>query len=215
MDTHKNGMWIESPEIKPYTYGQLIYAKGDKSIQWRKGNQFNKCCCRNWTVTCKRIEHFLTPYTKPIKIDLRFLHSTRCYKTPKRKYKHNILWHKLQQYALFDSSVQFNGSVVSDSLQPHGLQHTRPPSPSPGSGGYSNSCPLSQWCHQFISSSVVPFSSCLQSFPAPGSFLMSQFFTSSGPSIGDSASVSVLSWIFRIDFHQGCLVWSPCSPRDS
>ena len=89
------------------------------------------------------------------------------------------------------SSVQFSCSDVSDSLWPHGLQDARPPCPSPTPGVYSNSCPLSQWCHPTISSSVVPFSS-LQSFPASGSFPMSQFFTSGGQSIGVSASVSVL-----------------------
>ena len=67
-------------------------------------------------------------------------------------------------------SVQFNCSVMSDSLWPHGLQHTRPPCPSPAPRACSNSCPLSQWCHPTISSSVVPFSSCLQSFPASGSY---------------------------------------------
>ena len=83
-------------------------------------------------------------------------------------------------------------SVVSNSLQSHGLQHTRSPCPSPASGVYSNSCSLSQWCHPTITSSVVPFSSCLQSFPASGTFLMSQFFASGGQSIGASASSSVL-----------------------
>ena len=73
-------------------------------------------------------------------------------------------------------------------LQPHGLQHTRPPCPSPTPGVYSNSCPLSQWCHPTISSSVIPFSSCPQSFPASESFQMSQFFASGGQSIGVSAS---------------------------
>ena len=68
------------------------------------------------------------------------------------------------------SSVQFSRSVVSDSLQPHGLQHARHPCPSPAPGACSNSSPLSRWCHPIISSSVVPFSSCLQSFPASGSF---------------------------------------------
>ena len=68
------------------------------------------------------------------------------------------------------SLVQFSCSVMSDSLQPHGLQHARPPCPSPTPGVYSNSCPLSQWCHPTISSSVIPFSSCLQSFPASGYF---------------------------------------------
>ena len=83
--------------------------------------------------------------------------------------------------------VQF--SVVSDSLRPCGLPHARLPCPSPSPGACSNSCPLSQWCHSTISSSVVPFSSCLQSFPASGSFLMSQLFTSDGQSIKASASV--------------------------
>ena len=77
-------------------------------------------------------------------------------------------------------------------LRPHGLQHTRPPFPSPTPGLYSNSSPLSQWCHPTISSSVVPFSSCLQSFPASGSFPISQFFASGGQSIGLWASTSVL-----------------------
>ena len=93
---------------------------------------------------------------------------------------------------LWFSSVQFNLSVMSNSLRPHGLQHTRPPYPSPTPRVYSNSCPLSQWFHPAISSSVVPFSSHLQSFSASGSFQMSQFFTSGGQSIGVSASASVL-----------------------
>ena len=89
-------------------------------------------------------------------------------------------------------SVQFSCSVVSDSLWPHGLQHARTPSPSPTPGVYSNSWTLSQWCHPTISSSVVPFSSCLQSFPASGSFPMSQLLTSNDQSTGPSASASVL-----------------------
>ena len=90
------------------------------------------------------------------------------------------------------SSVPFSRSVVSDSLQPHELQHTRPPCPSPTPGVHPNSCPSSQWHHPTISSSVVPFSSCLQSFPISGSFQMSQLFTSGGWSTGVSASASVL-----------------------
>ena len=86
-------------------------------------------------------------------------------------------------------SVQFSHSVVSNSLWPHGLQHTQLPCPSPTPRAYSISCPLHWWRHPIISSSVVPFSSCLQSFPASGSFPMSQFFASSGQSIGASASV--------------------------
>ena len=87
--------------------------------------------------------------------------------------------------------VQVTCSVVFDSLWPHGLQHARHPCPSPTPEAYSNSCSLSQWCHPPISSSVVAFS-CLQSFPASGSFQMSGFFTSSGQSIGVSGSASVL-----------------------
>ena len=89
-------------------------------------------------------------------------------------------------------SVQFSCSVVSYSLQLHGLQYTRPPCPSPAPRVYPNSRPLSQWCHPIISSSVIPFSSGLQSFPASGSFPLSQFFASGGQSIGVSASASVL-----------------------
>ena len=81
---------------------------------------------------------------------------------------------------------------MSDPLWPHGLEHTRSPCPSPTLRACSNSCPSSRWCHPTISSSVVPFSSCLQSFPASGSFPMSQFFTPSGQSIGVSASAPVL-----------------------
>ena len=89
-------------------------------------------------------------------------------------------------------SVQFSRSVVSDSLQPYESQHARPPCPSPTPGVYPNPCPLSRWCHPAISSSVVFFSSCPQSFPALGSFPMSQLFTWGGQSIGVSASTSVL-----------------------
>ena len=81
----------------------------------------------------------------------------------------------------------FSCSVVSNSLWPHSLQHTRPPCPSPSPGACSNSCPLSQWCHLTISSSSAPFCSCPQSFPASGSFPMGQRFTSGGQSIGASA----------------------------
>ena len=86
----------------------------------------------------------------------------------------------------------FSHSVMSNSLQPHRLQHTRLPSPSPSSRACSNSCPSSWWCHPTISSSIVSFSSCLQSFPASGSFPMSQFFASGAQSIRASASTSVL-----------------------
>ena len=87
--------------------------------------------------------------------------------------------------------VQFSHSVLSDSLRSRGPEHTRPPSPSPTPGVYWNSSLLSRWCHPTISFSVVPFSSCPQSFPASGSFQMSQLFTSGGQNIGVSASTSV------------------------
>ena len=104
---------------------------------------------------------------------------------------------------------------MSDSWQLHGLQHARPPCPSPAPRAYSNSCPLKRWCHPTISSSVVPFSSHLQSFPVSWSFQMSQFFASGGQSIGVSASASVSLMIFRTGFLYDGLVGSPCSPRDS
>ena len=88
--------------------------------------------------------------------------------------------------------LMFSLSTASNSLWPHRLQHTRLPCPSPSPGACSNSCPLSQWCHPTISSYVICFSSCLQSFPASGSFLMSWLFTSGGQIIGASASASVL-----------------------
>ena len=94
-------------------------------------------------------------------------------------------------FCLF-SSVQSSRSVVSDSLRPHERQHARPPCPSPTPGVYSNWCSLSRWCHPAISSFVVPFSSCLQSLPASGSFPMSQLFASGSRSIGAAASASVL-----------------------
>ena len=93
---------------------------------------------------------------------------------------------------MYIGSVQFSHSVVSDSLWTHESQHTRPPCPSPTPGAYSNPCPSSQWCHPAISSSVVPFSSWLQSFPASGSFQMSQLFAWDGQSIRVSASASIL-----------------------
>ena len=91
-----------------------------------------------------------------------------------------------------EAVVQFSHSVKSDSLWPHELQHARPPCSSPTLGVHPNPCPLSWWCHPTISSSVIPFSSCPQSFPASRSFQMSQLFTSGGQRIGVSASTSVL-----------------------
>ena len=103
--------------------------------------------------------------------------------------------------------VQFSHSVMSDSLQPNRLQHTRLPCPSPTPRACSNWCPSSRWCHSTISSSVVPFSSCLQSFPASGSFLMSQFFASGGQSIDASPSASVLPMNIQDWFPLGWTGW--------
>ena len=102
---------------------------------------------------------------------------------------------------LYEESVQFSHSVMSkNSLWPQGLQHARLPYPSPTPGACSNSGPSSRWCHPTISSSVIHFTSCLQSFPASGSFPMNQFFPSGGQGIRVPASASVFQWTFRTDF---------------
>ena len=119
---------------------------------------------------------------------------------------------KLSLYYFFISSV----AQSCQTLQPHGLQHARLPCPSPTPRVYSSSCPLTWWCHPTISSSVVPFSGCLWSFPASGSFQMNQFFESGGQSIGVSASASVPPMDIQNWFPLGLrLVGSPCSLRDS
>ena len=113
----------------------------------------------------------------------------------------------IMKKSLHTPSVQFSCSVMSDSLRSHGLQHIRPPCPSPIPRVYSNSCPLSQWSHPTISSSVVPFSSSLQSFPASRSFLMSQLFTSGGQIIRASASASVVPMNIQGWFPLGLTGW--------
>ena len=106
------------------------------------------------------------------------------------------------------NSIRFSHSVVSDSLWPQGVQYTRLPCPSPTPRACSNSCPLSQWCHPTILSSVISFSSsCLQSFPASGSFLISQFFASSGQIVGASALASVLPMNVQGSFPLGLTGW--------
>ena len=102
------------------------------------------------------------------------------------------IWATREITMYYIHSVQFSHSVMSNSLRPHGPEPPWPPCPSPTPRVYPNSCPLSQWCHPTFSSSVVPFFSCLQSFPASGSFQMSQLFTSGSQSIGVSVSTSVL-----------------------
>ena len=117
-------------------------------------------------------------------------------------------WASLPVLLLF-----FSYSVVSDSLRYHGLQHARLPCPSPIPGAFSNSCPLSQWCHPTISSFVSPFSSCPQSFPASGSFPMSQIFASGGQSIGASALASVLPMNIQDWFPLGWTSWISLQSR--
>ena len=104
------------------------------------------------------------------------------------------------QAALVLITIQFSCSVMSNSLWHHGLQHSRLPCPSPTPAAYSNSCPLRWWCHPTISSSIIHFSSCLQSFPASRSFPMSQFFTSGGQSLKFQFQHQSFQWIFRADF---------------
>ena len=119
----------------------------------------------------------------------------------------SILDWKIPRTGAWQATVQFSHSVVSDSFWPRGLQHARRSCPPPTSGAYSNSCPSSQWCHPTISSSVVLFSSCLQSFPASGSFPRSQFFASGGQSIGVSASAPVLRVNIQDWFPLGLTGW--------
>ena len=119
---------------------------------------------------------------------------------------HGTFWKRSPLSSLLPPQFQFSRSVVSNSLRPHEPQHARPPCPSPTPGVYSNSCPLSRWCHPAISSSVVPFSSCPHSLPTSESFPMSQLFTWDGQSTGVSALASVLP--------MNTQDWSPCSPRD-
>ena len=113
----------------------------------------------------------------------------------------------ISEHSVQFSSIQFSLSVVSHSLQPHGLLHVRGPCPLPTPRVYPNSCPLSGWYHPIISSSVIPFSSCLQSFPASGSFQMSQFFTLYGQRIGVSASALVLAMNIQDGFPLGGTGW--------
>ena len=119
----------------------------------------------------------------------------------------------MHAYTEFYGSVQFSCTVVSDCLQPHGLQHARLTSPSPTPRSYSNSYPLSRWCHPTILSSVIPFSSCLQSFPASESFQMNQFFASSGQSIEVSVSTSVLPMNIQDWFPLGLTVLIPLQSK--
>ena len=121
--------------------------------------------------------------------------------------KASIMFNIHQASCWLLSSVRFSCSVMSDSLRPHGRQHTMPPCPSPAPGACSNSCPLSWWCHPTILSSIVLFSSCLRSFTASRSFQMSQFFASGGQSTGVSTSASVFPMNNQDSFPLGRTGW--------
>ena len=136
-----------------------------------------------------------------------FLQIHHCSVQTPQSHLSQALQHPTGMLSGLSSVSQFSRPVMSDSWRPHETQHTKPPCPSPTPGVHPNPCPSSQWCHPTISSSAVPLSSCPQSFPASGSFQMSQLFVSGGQSIGVSASTSVLP-VNTQD-------WSPCSPRDS
>ena len=123
----------------------------------------------------------------------------------------SVLFWDVQMAGL--SLIQFSHSVVSDSLWPHEPLYTRPPCPSPNPGVHPNPCPLSRWCHPTISSSVVPFS-CPQSFPASGSFQMSQLLHQVAKVLEFQHQHQSLKWTPRTDLLQNGLVGSPCSPRD-
>ena len=116
---------------------------------------------------------------------------------------------------IFSHPVQFSGSIVSNSLRPHGLKHARLPCPSLTPGACSNSCPSSQWCHPTISSSVVPFSSCLQPFPTSGLFKEVSSLHQVAKVLEFQFQHQSFQWIFSTDFLSDWLVWSPCSLRDS
>ena len=156
-------------------------------LEW--ANQIPAICLKMWhqntVASCPSENHSF--YSR---LDaLHFFHSGR-----------NLI-RKIIVDMFIKKKIQFSPLAHScPTLRPHGLQHARLTCPSPTPGVHSNSCPLDQWCHPTISSSVVPFSSHLQSFPASGSFQMNQFFTSGGQSIAVSASASSFQGIFRTDF---------------
>ena len=149
-------------------------------------------------VKVKSLSHvqlFVTPWTSPPGSSVHGIFQARILEWVVISFSRGSSWPRDQCKVSWIScigSVQFSHSVVYNTSQPHGLQQARPPCPLPASGVYSNSCPLSWWCHPTISSSVIPFFFHLQSSPASQSFQMSQFFKSGGQSIGVSASASVL-----------------------
>ena len=197
-----------------------------RSGHWRWLREHGHCAIQNHLRTLENFQEFLET--------IQTVHITNCGQLPSKEMSSSndtakgypdleieasivvqVVWRRTKQVTFLSvsflyikhQSVQFSCSVVSDSLQPHGLQHARPPCPTPTPRVYSNSSPLSRWYHPTISSSVVPFSSRLQSFPALGSFSMSQFFASGCQSIGISASASVLPMNIKDWFPLGWTGW--------
>ena len=171
--------------------GQILYClshqKSPRILKW-VAYPFSRVSSqpRNWTGVSCIANGFLTSW------------ATREALWGRKRVEHNLGTKQQQQIDLW--LLLSSCSVVSDSLWPHGLQHARLPCPSPTPRACSNSCPFSQWCHPAISSSFIPFSFCLQSFPASGSFLMSRLFAPGGQSIGTSASVLSINVLGLISF---------------
>ena len=149
-----------------------------------------------------RARLFATPWTIAYQAppSMGFPRQGYCSGLPLPSPKEGVKWCVTEFTTGFFGSVQFSCSVVSDFLLPHGPQHARPPCPSSTAGVYPNSCPLCRWCHPTISSSVVPFSSCLQSFPASGSFQMSQLFNQVAKVLEFQLQYQSFQWTLRIEF---------------
>ena len=168
LDSPTVTIFYNEPRLKPQVSNPSLFSLMLVNCQTRETEAF--LCTR-----FLRLQHFC--------VSLLFI-SSFLFPKPPSSFDPKCILSTFLLYYTHVQPVQFSGSVMADSLQPHGLQYARLPCPSPTAGAFSNSCPLSWWCHPIISSSVVPFFFCLQSFPAPGSFPKSQFFVSGGQSIG-------------------------------
>ena len=205
-----NKQYIVLPIVRPYSWSiSSVYFHNNPTTQilllslyfrWRNSREVNGKCPGH------------TASKRDIFFQEQMVHAqglSACYTTKHLQTsrfnmsldKHRVLTATIM--AMMAKTVQFSRSVVSDSLRPHGLQHTRLPCPSLTPGACSNSCALSRWCHPSIhlpSPTVIPFFSCLQSFPASISFLMSQFFTSGGQILKLQPQHQSFQWTFRTDF---------------
>ena len=209
MDYHPPGFSVHGILQQDYHSGLSFPSPGDFHTQgWNPD-----------LLHCRQILYHLSPWichnqrTKSYTIfpTLLSVHQIELKKNNFKECTHWTIKFEVKQLLTFKTSqilsVQFSHSVVSDFLWPHELQHARPPCPSPTPGVHPNPCPLSRWSHPTISSSVIPFSSCSQSFPASGSFQMSQLFASGGQSISISAWASVLPMNIQDWFPLGWTGW--------